>query len=206
MRLALNKEIATQIIDQKADYLLALKENQGLLYEDTLILFDDLVAHNFDHKVYVHDYAKVTNKGHGRIEVRECWTIDDPQLLNHFRTTHQWTGLRSIIKIRAKRKLDNKTSIKERYYISSLAADASRMLKISRYHWHIENSLHWVLDVAFREDLNRVRKGHAPENLAVLRHVALSLLKQDKSKKIGIKNKRLVCAWNDDYLLHILST
>lgn len=198
-------EITGQILVHGADYLLALKENQGLLYEDTVQLFEDLARYGYDPKVYAHQYAKSTNKGHGRIEVRECWVIDDPELLKHFRTTHRWPGLTSIVKIKAQRTIAEETSSKDRYYICSLAAHATYILKAARAHWHIENSLHWVLDVAFREDHSRVRKGYAAENLAVLRHVALNLLKQDRSKHLGIKNKRLLCSWNHEYLLHILS-
>ena len=168
-------------------------------------LFEDLAAHDHDPKVYAHQYAKQTNKGHGRIEIRECWVIDDPNLLKHFRTSHRWPGLQSVAKIKAQRKIDGETSSSDRYYICSLSADADSLLTAARAHWHIENSLHWVLDVAFREDHSRVRKGHAAENLAVLRHVALNLLKQDRSRKLGIKNKRLLCSWDHDYLLHILS-
>jgi predicted transposase YbfD/YdcC len=198
-------EIADQILAQDADYLLALKENQGLLYEDTVQLFEDLARYDHDPKIYAHQHTKSTNKGHGRIEVRECWVIDDPELLKHFRTTHRWPNLTSIVKIKAQRTIDEKTSSKNRYYICSLEADATYILKAVRAHWHIENSLHWVLDVAFQEDHSRVRKGHAAENLAVLRHVALNLLKHDRSKKLGIKNKRLLCSWDHDYLLHIIS-
>lgn len=110
-------EIAEQILEQEADYLLALKKNQGKLYEDTVILFDDLMVHNFDLKVYPHQYTKSTNKGHGRIETRECWVIDDAKLLSDFRTTHRWPELTSIIKITAQRKLDEQSSTKDRYYI-----------------------------------------------------------------------------------------
>jgi predicted transposase YbfD/YdcC len=198
-------EIAEQILEGEADYLLALKENQGTLYEDVALLFDDLAAYDFDTKVYPHQYTKSANKGHGRIETRECWVIDDQNLLEDFRTSHRWPGLSSIIKITAQRKHDQKTSRKDRDYICSFSPDATYILQATRAHWHIENSLHWVLDVAFREDHNRVRKGYAAENLAVLRHIALNLLKQDKTKKLGIKNKRLLCSWDQDYLLHILS-
>jgi predicted transposase YbfD/YdcC len=134
-------DIAERIRDQNADYLLALKRNQGQLYEDTMRLFDDLANYDHDPKVYPHQYAKQTSKGHGRIEVRECWVIDDKNLLKHFRSTHRWPGLKSIVKITAQRKIDGDTSSKDRYYICSLSADAEYLLKSSRAHWHIENSL-----------------------------------------------------------------
>ena len=98
-----------------------------------------------------------------------------------------------------------KTTVKNRYYISSLPSEAKHLLRVARRHWSIENELHWVLDVQMKEDHCRVRKGHAPENLAVLRHIALSLLKQEKTAKGGIHAKQLQAAWSEDYLLKVLS-
>ena len=152
-----------------------------------------------------HTYAETANKNHGRIEVRECWAITDPDFTHYLRGFENWKGLRSLVKVSCQRQTSTGTSQDDRYFISSLKTPARQMLQAVRGHWSIENSLHWVLDIAFREDESRVRKDHAPENLSVLRHIALNLLKQDLSKKLGIKNKRLVAAWNNDYLIHLFT-
>ena len=125
-------------------------------------------------------------------------------MLAFIQSDKPWAGLRSVVRIQSKRQRNEEVSEHTRYYISSLAVPAARMLQLVRSRWSIENSLHWVLDIAFQEDHNRVHKDHGPENLAVLRHVALNLVKQDKSIKLGVKNKRLKCAWDNDYLLRVL--
>ena len=195
-------EIAQAIVDQDADYVLAVKENQGHLYEDVKGLFDAAQELNF--KDVPNDYCKSTDKGHGRLEIRHCWTICDAQLINYLRNRAGWRNLRTIVKVVAERRLNGETSREERYFISSLDSDARRMLRAVRSHWGIENSLHWVLDIAFDEDHQRVRKDNGPANFAVLRHIALNLLKQDKTVKAGIKAKRLKAGWDEPYLLKVL--
>ena len=195
-------KIAKLIVEQEADYILAVKENQGKLYQDLTALFEYDRERNFQDAPY--QYAKTVNKDHGRIEIRQCWSTSDPEYLENIRNRNNWKGLTSLVMIEAERIIDGKSSVEVRYYISSLESDAERILASVRGHWSVENSLHWTLDIAFSEDQNRVRKDHAPENLAVLRHMALNLLKQEKTAKGGIKAKRLQCGWNEKYLLKVL--
>jgi predicted transposase YbfD/YdcC len=195
-------EIAQAIVDLDADYVLAVKENQGHLYEDVKGLFDAAQELNF--KDVPHDYCKTTDKGHGRLEIRQCWTICDAGFVNYLRNRAGWRNLRTIVKVVAERRVNGETSRQDRYFISSLDGDARRLLRAVRSHWGIENSLHWVLDIAFDEDHQRVRKDNGPANFAVLRHIALNLLKQDKTVKAGIKAKRLKAGWDEPYLLKVL--
>ena len=195
-------KIAETIVTGGGDYLLAVKENQGHLFEDIQCLFEVDVAHGIDKAQ--HSYAQTVNKGHGRLEIRECWATEKEEYLALVRKHQNWKGLRSVVRIVSQRNFGEKVETQTRYFISSLPADAKIILKVKRSHWKIENQLHWVLDIAFREDESRVRKDHSSENLAVLRHVALNLLKQDKTAKGGIHAKRLQAGWNNDYLLTIL--
>jgi predicted transposase YbfD/YdcC len=197
-------EIVKTIVDGGADYLLSVKENQGNLFDDIQYLFEVDAVNGFAQ--VPHSYAQKVNKGHGRLETRECWAIGDGEYLAYLRNHKRWTGLRSIIRIIAKREFSEKVETQISYFISSLPADAQTILKAKRSHWKIENQLHWVLDIAFKEDDSRVRKDHAPEKLAVLRHLALNLLKKDKSAKGGMHAKRLQAGWNNDYLLTILKS
>ena len=195
-------KIAQITVDNEADYLLALKENQGNLHEDVVLLFDDLAQSDFT--AYSCDSDTTMDENHGRIEVRTAWTIDDPDLIAALRTTETWPQLATLVKVQAERYIGDKHSVDARYYISSLKAPAAEMLRFTRTHWAIENQLHWVLDIAFREDDCRLRKDHGAQNFATLRHIALNLLKQDDTLKVGIKNKRLRAGWDQDYLLSVL--
>lgn len=194
--------IASTILDKEADYLLALKENHGQLCEDVTLLFDDLEESEFT--AYDYDSVKTVDSGHGRVEVRQAWTITDPALISALRTSEKWPQLSALVKVRAERYLKGENSVEDRYFIASFQGSAAQLLNSVRIHWAIENSLHWVLDIGFREDECRLRKDHGAHNFAIIRHIALNLLKQDQRLKVGIKNKRLRAGWDQDYLLSVL--
>jgi predicted transposase YbfD/YdcC len=193
-------EIAAALTEQHADYVLAVKGNQATLAHDVQAAFEPTT------RDFAPQYAKTVNKGHGRVEIRECWVTDAPDVLTFIQDYKAWSGLRSLVKITSERRLPTKTESQTRYFISSLPPDPAHLLQVVRAHWQIENALHWVLDIAFREDENRVRKDHAPRNLALLRRLALNLLKREASLKVGIKAKRLRAGWDAPYLLKVLGS
>jgi predicted transposase YbfD/YdcC len=197
------KKIAGAIVNRDADYVLALKENQGHLHET----FQDLFQYPDEMAAIECDHHKTVDKGHGRIEVRECWATSDPDYLSYINEQlSEWPGLSSLAMVKSQRTvIGEETTIKYRYFISSLASDAQLILHAVRTHWGIENKVHWILDIAFREDDCRVRKGNGAENFAVLRHLALNLLKHEQSLKCGIKAKRKKAGWDHDYLLKVLA-
>lgn len=201
---ALNTQtaIAKQIVDANADYILAVKKNQGTLYEDLELLFKGFSDTHYQSVNY--QTAQRTNEGHDRQEFRQVWVVTDPDYLAYLRTGTKWAKLTSLIKLVTVRVTPTKTETHTRYFISSWSASAHAFLTAIRDHWQIENGLHWVLDVAFREDESRIRKDHAPQNMAVLRHLALNLLKQDTSVKVGIAAKRKMAGWDNTYLLNVL--
>jgi predicted transposase YbfD/YdcC len=193
---------ATAILQRGADYLLPVKANQGTLHEDLQDLFDGFETDNYQQVVY--DTAKQVTEGHDRRELRQCWVVALPEYRAYLRRAADWPQLTSLIKLITVRTLNGKTSVETRYFISSWQASVHAFLHHIREHWQIENGLHWVLDIAFREDESRVRKDHAPQNLATLRHIALNLLKQDRSVRVGIAAKRKMAGWDNDYLFKIL--
>ena len=194
------KEIASQIIEQGADYVLALKGNQGGLFEDVQWLFEQAI--NTDFVDVDHDFSQSIDKGHGRLEIRRCWTLSN---LDYLTQLPLWTGLQTIALVQSERRINGKVSTENRYYISSLPSNATVIAEAVRTHWSIENSLHWVLDVSFHEDASRIRKDNSPENMAVLRHFALNLLSRDKSSKFSMRAKRNKAAWDLAYLIHLLN-
>jgi predicted transposase YbfD/YdcC len=196
------KEIAHQIIEAGGDYVLSLKGNQGNLHQDVEQLFE--WARKIDFKDIPHEFHQTLDGNHGRIELRRHWLIGD---VEHLIDAQLWKGLKRVGMVEAERRLPGKpTTLERRYYLLSLEGNAEQFAQAVRSHWGIENQVHWVLDVAFNEDASRVRKDHAPENLALVRHIALNLLRQDNSAKGGIKAKRLKAGWDNDYLERILTT
>lgn len=200
--------IAKQIIDQGGDYVLALKDNHATLCEEaeeTFALarktgFTDLAAAD-------HAFWRTVDAGHGRVEIRQSWTISDPAILAYLNPRGAWAGLRSIGMVESERRVGEKVSVEARYYLSSHAgaATAEAFAGAVRSHWGIENQLHWVLDIAFREDESRARVGHSAQNLGVLRHIAPGLLRQEHTARVGVKAKRLMAGWDESYLLKVLA-
>ena len=199
------KDIAQKIIDKDADYVLALKKNQKNLYEDVQNIFQPILSPDKTEKIINYDYFNTVDINHGRVEIREGWTISGLDVQDKIRNRANWANLNTIALVRDERRIGDKIEISDRLFISSLPSNAEQILGAARAHWSIETSLHWVLDVAFREDDCRLRTGHGPENLAILRHMALNLLKQEKSSKHGIQTKRFKAGLNENYLLKVLS-
>jgi predicted transposase YbfD/YdcC len=197
-------DIAEQIVKQGGDYLLAVKGNHKTMLDD----LDELFA-GCDEVEFVdvaHDDAETVNKGHGRIEIRRCQTLSDPQYLHYVRRHADWKDLTTLIRIQRERRINDRITTETAYFISSRSASAAYFLEAVRRHWAIENQLHWSLDVTFREDHNQTRIGFAAENLALIRRLALLLLKRESSVKVGLQAKRLRAGWHNDYLLKVLNS
>lgn len=194
------KEIAAKVIAKEGDYLLAVKGNQPHLQEQITEFFDYAHKKSFHHME--HSYYETIEKDHGRIETRRHWVVGD---LSWMDGKEAWAGLRMIGMVESTREIGDNVSVERRYYIGSIAADAKRFAQAVRQHWGIENQLHWSLDVSFGEDMSRVRVGNAAENLSILRRIVLNLVRQEKTCKLGIKNKRLCAGWDDDYRAKLLN-
>lgn len=190
-------DIAESIVEKGADYVLAVKGNQGYLHEDIQGIF---VGMN-EWKV---DSYETQERGHGRDEHRECYVVGNPIALSAIRSLKEWKQLQSVAMVISTRSIGEKTTVDIRYYVSSLKSDAKKVLEATRNHWGIENSLHWMLDVAFREDESRVRIGYAQQNLSLVRKFVLMRLKQTPSNHGGVKSRRLQAGWDDEYLLQLL--
>lgn len=188
------QQIAADLTTAGADYVLALKANHATAFEEVRLFLDDWAT--------AHPPAETVDKDHGRLEVRRAWLSDD---IDWFQDKAAWAHLTSFGMVESHRTLDGQAQTQRRYYLCSLPAqDLGCFAQAVRAHWNIENALHWSLDVTFHEDHSRVRKDHAPENLATLRRLALSLLKRETSRKGGIKVRRLRAACDHDYLAEVL--
>lgn len=194
------KKIAENIINKDANYVLAVKGNHGGLNDIIERFFTYHKKHGFKIEGYNFSNHEETNGEHGRIEVRKYWSTDDISWLMH---DHDWPGLTSVVMVESTRMIKDKATTEVRYYISSLKSDARQIGNAVRSHWQVENKLHWVLDVTFNEDQSRLRKNHGAENFAVVRRLALNILKKDQAKK-SLAIKRVAAGWSDDYMTQIL--
>ena len=190
--------IAAKIVDKGGDYFLAVKGNQSKLHDAVV---EHFLGTEREHTRVGFWESKEDKLQHGRREVRRAWVSND---IDEIPTAERWVGLKTLVRIESTRNVNGEESIENRFYISSRGLSASEALQASRGHWGIENQLHWVLDVAFREDDCRVRAGNAAANLSAVRQLALGLLKQRTEKKCGIKNRRLCAGWEPNFLLRVI--
>ena len=197
------KEIAALIIKKKGDYLLALKGNQKLLHKDVKDWFE--LARKEEFASREHSYYQQIEGGHHRVEKRQIWTVAVSELPS-LHNQSLWTRLKTVVMVVSERRLWNKTTTEVRFYLSSLVSNAEKISQAIRSHWGIENSLHWTLDVTFFEDKSRIRKDHSPENFALLRRLAVNLLKQEKGFKGSLKMKRYLAGMDNNYLVQILDS
>jgi len=196
------KDIAQTIIERGADYVFALKGNHPQLHQEVMDWFDWAQARHF--RDIDHPFAQTVNKGHGRLEIRQCYALADPGAFQALAYYDGWAGLHSIAVVYRERRLPDRTQTETAYFLSSLPADAERILDATRAHWSVENTFHWTLDVTFAEDASPVRLENAPENFAVLRHIAFNLLKRHPSKA-SLKRTRYRAALDDTFRLQLLS-
>jgi predicted transposase YbfD/YdcC len=194
------KEIVQEIAAQEADYVIALKGNQGTLHKEIKDYLDWAAQPGFPDIRY--DTCTTLEKDHGRMEERRCWVTEDIQWLE---PKAEWEKLKSVIMVEAVRAvIGQEKTTERRYFISSLGANAQQSLRAVRGHWAVENELHWCLDIGFREDECQIKEAQSAENLAAIRHIGLNLLKQEKSCRLGIKSKRKKAGWDQSYLLKVL--
>jgi predicted transposase YbfD/YdcC len=193
------KNITKKIIEQKADYVIGLKANQENFLNKVEAFFSQEIKE--DPIKSKCDFYKTIEKGHGRIEEREYWITSD---LSWLENAKDWAGLASVICLRSTRNERGKTSIDNRYYISSLITTAENIGKIIRLHWTIENKLHWHLDVSFNEDKSKIRSGNGAENFSILKRSVLNLVKADTTEKASVSTKRKMAGWDPSYRLKLL--
>jgi predicted transposase YbfD/YdcC len=204
------KKIAREIIEADADYVLALKGNQETVHDEVKSFLDQTIAEHLAPRrrgvklsaaASSLVYCEKVEKDHGRLEIRRYYQSAQ---LGWFADLGRWEGLRSVGAVESSREIDGKKTLEWRYYLTSLPADAELFARAVRSHWGVENKVHWVMDVVFREDQSRARTGYAAENLATLRRLALNMLRKEKTKRRGIRGKQLNAGWDHAYLLRLL--
>lgn len=204
------KKIAKEIIEADADYVLALKGNQETVHEEVKSFLDATIAEaqaprapgaQLPKAAAKLAHFQTVEKDHGRIEIRDYYQSDQ---IDWFADLGKWEGLQSVGVVQSSRELDGVKTVERRYYLASLPLNGELFARAVRSHWGVENKVHWVMDVCFREDQSRARAGYAAENLATLRRLALNMLRREKTKKRGIKGKQLNASWDHAYLLRLL--
>lgn len=193
------RDIAQAICDKKADYIFSLKGNQGTLYKDVELVFKD---RDLIKELNLQELQTIDGSEHGRLEERTYRSLRCPQILQD---QHEWPSLNTIVEVIRTREIKGAASTETGYYITSHEPNIQKIAHNIRSHWAIENSLHWILDINFRDDDSRIRKGHAPQNIAIVKHMALNLLQKTKGKRDSIKQLRKAAGWDDQQLLSILS-
>ena len=194
------KEVAKTMTEQGADYVLALKDNHPTLHGEVQLLFEDVKAERLDD--ITSERHTTIDADHGRLETRHYWITSD---IECFGVKGSWANITSVGLVESHREVGGEVSIEQRLFLTSLPCDAVRFAQAVREHWGVENALHWVLEVSFREDDCRIRQGHGAQNMAVLRHMALNLLRQEGGHKRGIKARRKRAGWDRDYLFKVLT-
>ena len=194
------REIVEKIVEKDADYVIAVKKNQPTLYEQIKQLFKQAIETHGEDLSMSSFSSREMNRG--REEIRNYLMITD--VVERIDPLRKWKKLTSIGMVESVRVVDGKTSVETRYFISSLENDAQKLAEAIRGHWSIENSLHWVLDVAFKEDNSRIRKDNAPANFAVLRHIAVNIIGQNKSRKLSVRSKRFLATLDEKYSIELL--
>lgn len=190
------KNIAKEIREADAEYVLALKGNHEVVHEEVGSFLRE--ARHTKWKKTPHDFLETVEKGHGRIETRQYWITEK---IEWFADRSKWEGLRSMGMVESVRQIGETTTTQIRFYLCSIQADAKEFARAVRGHWAVENNLHWVLDVCFREDQCRARMGHASQNLAILRQIALNAIKRDTSRsKHGVRPRQKIAGWDNSYL------
>jgi len=195
------REIAKKIVDKKGDYVFCLKGNHESMHDEVKFFFDE--CKSADYQDVEHRYFETVEKEHGRIEIRRCWVVED-DAIKWLEREDQWPTMRSIAAVESERRIRGKTTVETRYFISSLKGSAEKVARAVREHWAIENSLHWVLDVTFNEDMSRIRKDNAPENLSILRKIALNAVKKEQTCKASVRRRVKRAGWDNSYLELVL--